>query len=85
MKTYKGIFPDMYTSICMFEGIFAGVRWEKSIFIKRWEDARIDLMNADSCPAAACNPLRIIELRIGETKKDVRRRLLKWPVMIVSI
>ncbi len=26
-------------------------------------------MNADSCPAVACNPLRIIEPELGETKR----------------
>lgn len=66
----------VHIQVCMFKGIFCWSALEKSIFIKRWQDARIDLMNADSCPAAACNPLRIIEPRIGETKK---RRSGKTP------
>lgn len=41
-------------------------------------------MNAASCPADTCNPQRIIEHELRGTK-NVRRRLVEWPVMIVSI
>lgn len=66
----------VHIQVCMFKGIFAGVHWKNQSLLKDGKDGGIDLMNADSCPAAACNPLRIIEPRIGETKK---RRSGKTP------
>ena len=87
MKTNKGGVrrpPYVHIQLPMFKGISCVRGWSVGGVQRRKNQSllkesgwggetgkRIDLMNADSCPAAGCNPLRIIEHELGGDKKTI--------------